>query len=215
MSDPSFPDPIDPKAYPTYEDYLDALEARRKFEEKVKAVGNVMEKSKTDGDLVQNMEAIGFTYYEDEFCERKWCNKNKICLLTTLESIQENYNEHFFNGVLSEKDFLVPKKDVETMLCGRVCTLPEKNPKALKAIEFLLAVDEALCFDNIFNKSLKAISKKEAVKHFGRSLYLFVISVVRNEPIDSRRIEFESIIVTGGIFDEKMSQKFLKKMKSL
>ena len=215
MTEPSFSDPIDPKAYPTYEDYLDALEARGKFEEKTKEISGVMRKNASHEDLVKNMEAIGFTYYEDEFCERKWCNKRKACLLTTLESIQENYNEYFFNGVLSEKDLLVPKKDLEAMLCGRGCKLPEKNPKAFKAIEFLLAVDEALCFDNIFNKSWKAISKKEAVKCFGRSLYLFVISIVNNRDPKPYYEKLESSFNANELLDEDKSKKFLKIMKTL
>ncbi len=215
MPDSLFSDSIDPKAYPTYEDYLDALEARRKFEAKSKEISGIVAKNDSHEDLVKDMEAIGFAYYEDEFCERKWCNKNKMCLLTTLESIQENYNNYFFNGVLSEKDFLVPKKDLEAMLCGRGCKLPEKNPKTFKAIEFLLAVDEALCFDNIFNKSWKAISKKEVVKHFGRSLYLFVISAVNNRDPQTYYEKLESSFHANEIFDASRSEKFLKIMETL
>jgi|GEM_PF-4096937 len=172
-----------------------------------------MAKNKTEEDLIRNLEALGFDDYEDELCKRDRCQKGQVCLFTMLELIQENYNESFFNGILTDKDFIISAKDMYAMLSGKGCHLPKKNSKAFKAIEFFLDADEALCYNNAFNESIEVAIKRNIVKHCGKILYLFVVSIVHGEDSKLCYDELESIIMISGIFKEDDSKELLKRLK--
>lgn len=60
---------LNPKDYATYEEYLAALKAREKFQRETAAVDQVFHEAENDEDLKEGMEALGFTYYDDEESE--------------------------------------------------------------------------------------------------------------------------------------------------
>lgn len=61
-----FGDPIDPKQFSTYDEYLERLKLREEFQKKSGKIKKAFAKSGSDEELTKNMEAIGFTYFDDD-----------------------------------------------------------------------------------------------------------------------------------------------------
>ncbi|MBU1992642.1 MAG: hypothetical protein ABH856_04465 [Patescibacteria group bacterium] len=53
--------PINPKNYPTFEEYLEALRVREEFHERVKEVDRIIKESKTDKEYRRRMGELGFS----------------------------------------------------------------------------------------------------------------------------------------------------------
>ena len=61
-----FSDPIDPKQFSTYDEYLERLKLQEEFQKKSGKIKKAFVESGVDEELTKNMEAIGFTYFDDD-----------------------------------------------------------------------------------------------------------------------------------------------------
>ena len=52
---------INPKDYPTFEKYLEAIRIREEFHERVKEVDRIIKESKTDEEYKRRIEELGFS----------------------------------------------------------------------------------------------------------------------------------------------------------
>jgi|GEM_PF-2694954 len=174
-----FEDNMDPKKFSSYDEYLEALSMKEEFLGKVEAVDKLSEEAKTEEEYRKGMENLGFTYCEDEYCKNAWCAKNRQCLKVEIDVFQDEFNEMFFDDLLSEKDKIITdemcREDFENE-----CGLPESWHKMRsmehKAVLFLFTVGEILFFNR------KAFSKKllkyPQIKAFCRNCFLFVQAIL-------------------------------------
>jgi hypothetical protein len=138
---------LNPKDYPDFESYTRALRIKKEFEEKSKLVDMAITNSKTDSEFQKNMEELGFTYHEDEFCGREFCSEHEMCLSILLDEIESSINERVFLGLLSDENLILPRKseDVLFPLCDN---LPEawfeKNSIENEAIEKYLIIEDLI-----------------------------------------------------------------------
>lgn len=138
---------LNPKDYPDFEAYTRALKMKKEFEEKSKLVDVAIANSKTDTEFNENMEKLGFTYHEDEFCGREFCSEHEICLSILLDEIEASINEYVFLGLLFDHDLILSKrtKGSSFLHCN---DLPEawfkKDSAQNKAIEVYLAVEDLI-----------------------------------------------------------------------
>ena len=66
--------PINPKDYASFDDYLKALKDAKEFEEKTKLVDDVFSRSETEDNVWSGLKELGFKYHhEDELCGREFC----------------------------------------------------------------------------------------------------------------------------------------------
>ncbi|MBU1992483.1 MAG: hypothetical protein ABH856_04445 [Patescibacteria group bacterium] len=56
--------PINPKNYPTFEEYLEALRVREEFHERVKEVDKIIKESKTEKEYGERIRELGFTSHD-------------------------------------------------------------------------------------------------------------------------------------------------------
>lgn len=54
-------EPINPKDYKTYDEYLEAIKIREEFFERVAAVDKIIEESKTEKEYERRIAELGFT----------------------------------------------------------------------------------------------------------------------------------------------------------
>ncbi len=94
--------PPNPKDYSSFEDYERAMKMHEDFLGKCKEVDEVMARTETEEEFKQEMEKLGFTCHEDEYCETEWCQKNEECLAVALEHFQNTSDEYFFWKMLPE-----------------------------------------------------------------------------------------------------------------
>ena len=144
-------DPIDPKAFPSFEEYQNALKIHDEFVERSTAASEVIRSAKSDEEERRGMEALGFTYHEDPSCGRSWCEEREECLWCSVLSWQEECNDQFFAGLLSDADLLIPKEIQDQCLSGAGCeALPpswhQEGSNQHKAILWFLDVMDALIF---------------------------------------------------------------------
>lgn len=52
--------PVNPRDYPTFDEYMGALRIREDFHERVKEVDRIIKESKTDDEYKRRIEELGF-----------------------------------------------------------------------------------------------------------------------------------------------------------
>ena len=115
--------PPNPKDFSTYEEYLEALRLHEEFITMNKKVTEAINSTETEEDFNKKMEELGFTYHEDEYCEREWCQKNQCCLMIALDCLQISFNETCFAELLPEKDQIFTKESRSNIMVGD-CRIP-------------------------------------------------------------------------------------------
>jgi hypothetical protein len=65
MKKPLIQDPINPKDYPSYEEYREALSIQDQFYEIVEVLDQIFEESETEEELHKKLLSLGFTAVED------------------------------------------------------------------------------------------------------------------------------------------------------
>lgn len=101
---------IDPKAFSSYDDFLKALQMHDEFVERSTAASRVIQSAKTEEEERRGMEALGFTYHEDPSCGRPWCEEREECMWCSVLSWQEECNNQFFGGLLTDADLPDPRR---------------------------------------------------------------------------------------------------------
>jgi len=208
--------PINPKDFPSYEAYLDALKRHEAFQKRSEDVSGVVKNSKTDEAYQKGMEFLGFTCHEDEFCDRSYCQKNEICLWVALESFQSECNEYFFDGLLSSNDLIFTKEEVQNHFelgCKFTKSWDDEESLVYKSILFSLDLEEAIYNSRPSDAPFEAFVKHAEIKSAFRNLYLFLLIQLRQA--DSKKKskvfnELEQFLKTNEILKKEVSKKFLK-----
>jgi len=188
-----FSDPIDPKAFPSYEEYQKALKLSREFDERVGAVGEITCTVKLEEEEHQRMEEMGFTFHDDDGpCERTLCQKHEECLWASFFSWQEECNDEFFGGLLAEADLLMSKEVQEQCLSGEGCdALPAKwhrlETKEHAAIVWFLDVYSAVFFEASGDLPFKELHRlHREVDDWMRHVYFTALQYSRGRPWPDR-----------------------------
>ncbi|HLD71892.1 hypothetical protein A3A67_04000 [Candidatus Peribacteria bacterium RIFCSPLOWO2_01_FULL_51_18] len=183
-----FGTPIDPKAFPSYEEYQKALKLSREFEERVGAVNEVMSTATSEEEECRGMEALGFTYHDDGPCERSLCQKREECLWCSLLAWQEECDEYFFGGLLSDDDRLIPDAMKDLCLSGEGCdALPvswhQSGTKEHAAIVWFLDIMFAVFFEASGDLPFKEFHHLHPeIDDWMRHAYFAVLHVTRGRP---------------------------------
>ena len=202
--------PPNPKDYSSFEDYERAMKMHEDFLGKCKEVDEVMARTETEEEFKQEMEKLGFTCHEDEYCETEWCQKNEECLAVALEHFQNTSDEYFFWKMLPEV-----QKIIHLRFEGNNCDLaPDwKNPntKEGKSVRFCLEVHDALVFENASDSPFVELVKQKEVQDFGRVLYLFLQKVLMGKKFPNReRKEIYKFLKDNKILKTKVNVRLLK-----
>ncbi|MDO8649635.1 MAG: hypothetical protein Q7R81_07730 [Candidatus Peregrinibacteria bacterium] len=176
--------PLNPKDYPTYAEYQAALQLREDFLNKAKAVDDLLQSTKTEEEYREGMKKLGFTYHEDEICEREWCRERETCIMIELECLQDLYNRTFFADLLAVRDYLITRKEMGSSLCGAGCTvLPvswsTKSSRERSVLEWFFDFSDALAFENVRGLRFAELSGVPDMNTVGQSVYLFVLHALR------------------------------------
>jgi hypothetical protein len=180
-------DPIDPKAYSSYDDYQKALKQHDEFIEKAAAVDSVMKNSKDDAGMRRGMEELGFTWVEDDTCGRPWCKEKEECLWVAVESHQDLCNDTVFDHLLAQEDLLLSDEEIDQCLQRGCDALPEawhdEESREHRALIWFISVSNAILLDMERDVSLDIfIAKHPVFQEFYRQFYLCTLQSVRGRP---------------------------------
>ena len=205
-----YPSP-DPKKFASFQDYERAVKMHEEFVSMSEEVSGLLARTKTEEEFNQEMEKLGYTCHEDEYCENEWCQKNEECLAIALEAFQDSSDEFFFWKMLPEKE-----KVIHLDLTGEDCNLPESwkasDTKEGKVIQFCLAVEEALLFENTLKVPFVELVKRKEVQDFGRVLYLFLQETLTGKEFSGKREEIQKFLQQSKILKPRIVTKLLKMM---
>lgn len=188
LSSMDFCIPIDPKAFPSFEEYQQALKLHQEFEERLEAVNDIMNTATSEEEERHRMEALGFTYHDDGPCGRALCQQREECLWCSLLVEQEELNEHFFGGLLIDDDRLIPNALKDRCLSGEGCdALPvlwhQPDTKENTAILWLLEVVSAVFFESSADLPFKEFHHLHPeIDDWVRHVYLAVLHIARGRP---------------------------------
>ncbi len=207
--------PPNPKDYPSFEDYERAVKRHEEFVGMCKDVDEAMARTKTEEEFNREMEKLGFTCHEDEYCENEWCQKNEECLAFSLDAFQDASDEYFFWKMMPKE-----LKIMHIKLEGDDCNLLEswKSPdtKEGKSIRFCLAVHDALVFENAPDISFVELVKQKTVQDFGRTLYLFLQKILMTESFPIKEAEeIQEFLNKNNALKPKVSSKLLKMLEAI
>lgn len=212
---------INPKDFSSYEEYLEALKRDEKFQEMSDNISEVLRSSKTDEEYQKAVEALGFTYQEDEFCNRSYCQKNEICLWIALENFQSECDKHFFDGLLSPGDFILSEQEIKNHFefgCKFPKSWNDEEGLAYKSILFALDLEEAIYHSRSSKVGFEAFLEKEETKSIFRNLYLFLLIQLK-QPESAKKEEVFSelgrFLENNELLEKKLSEEFLAKFKEL
>lgn len=183
-----FGTPIDPKAFQSYEEYQKALELSREFEERVDAVNEVMNTASSAEEERRRMEALGFTFHDDGPCKRPLCQKREECLWCSLLTQQEECDEYFFGGLLSDDDRLIPDVIKDRCLSGEGCdALPaswhQSGTKEHAAVVWFLDIMFAVFFEASGDLPFKEFHRLHPeIDDWMRHAYFAALHVGRRRP---------------------------------
>lgn len=213
--------PIDPKDFSSYEEYLKALKRHEQFQKMSEDVSEVVKHAKTDDEYQKGMEALGFTCHEDELCDRSYCQENEICLWVALESFQFECNKYFFEDLLSSHDLIFTKETVKNHF-EYGCRFPDswnnEEGLAYKSILFALDLEECIYHSRPSDISFEEFVKKEEVKSVFRNLYLFLlIQLKQNESTKKAQVveALEKFLKENGLMKKGLSEEFLFQFRTL
>lgn len=217
-------DPINPKAFSSYDEYQKALRIHDEFVTRSTAASKIIQSAKTEEEERRGMEALGFTYHEDPSCGRPWCEEHEECLWCSVLSWQEECNDQFFGGLLTDADLLVPQEMQEQCLCGNGCdALPsswhKEGSDQCKAILWFLDLMDALVFGS---------SRKVPFDEFHRlhpeidewmcDAYFAALHYGRGRPWPDRargKERIESALSQTQVFDRKRASALLSEFRTL
>ncbi len=207
--------PPDPKDFPSFQDYERAVKMHEEFVDRCKEVDDVMARTETEEEYNREMEKLGFTCHEDEYCENEWCQKNEECLAFSLESFQDASDEYFFWKMMPKE-----QKVVHLKLEGEDCNLPKswKDPdtKEDQVIRFCLAVHDAMVFENAPDISFVDLVKQKEVQDFGRTLYLFLQKTLTEKAFPTKEAkEIQEFLQSSKTLKPKITSKLLKMLNVL
>ncbi len=207
--------PPNPKDFPSFEDYERAVKMHEEFTGRCLEVNDVMDRTKTEEEFNQEMEKLGFTFHEDEYCETEWCQKNEECLAFALEGFQSTSDKYFFWKILPED-----QKIIHLKLEGDDCNLPtdwkDSKTKEGKVIRFCLSVHDALVFENSPDIPFLELVKQKEVQDFGRTLYLFLQKVLMEKAFPTKEAEeIQKFLQDSKVLKPKVTSKHLKTLKIL
>ena len=208
-----FEDNTDPKKFSSYDEYLSTLRMKAEFLDRVEAVEKLSNEAKTEEEYIKGMENLGFTYCEDEYCENTWCAKNKQCLKAEIDIFQSEFDEMFFDNLLSERDKIITDEMFSGDF-GNGCGLPQSwhkiRSKEHKAILFLFTLGELLFFNRkAFSKKLL---KRSEVKTFCRNCFLFVQSILYKRPFGLELISGMELFLKKNKIFSKIESDWLGKL---
>jgi hypothetical protein len=211
----------DPKNFSSYEEYLKALDIYENFLDISKKTSKAIDDAKSDEELNEKMKELGFTCHEDEFCDRKYCQSNEICLWTVIESFQYDCEEHFFDGLLSEKDMILTQEDIENY-CETGCRFPkewdDENGPAYQSIMFVIDIEDAIYQSRPSHISFEGFTQQKEIKSFFRDLYMFLLIMLRQPHSDKKDRIFKNMktfLKDNAVLSKKHSMGFLKRFSAI
>ncbi|MFH1670279.1 MAG: hypothetical protein ABIA92_01700 [Patescibacteria group bacterium] len=214
----------DPKDYPNYDDYRKALEVREQFMDLSQKATDVIDSSKTDEEMRDGMEALGFTWHEDETCGREWCEKNDECLWCAVLVRQEECDKVFFSGLLREEDRLISKEVEEGCLGGEGCdALPpswhQEGTQERRAILWFLRTIDALTFDAPGDLPFDEFHRRHPeIDEFVRQVYLCTLHCSRRKEWAEEELGRKTIgqfLIGNHLLPRQQSDTFLATYRTL
>jgi len=179
--------PLDPKAFPSYDDYRNALKFQEKFAERCDAVGDVMRTAKTQEQEREKMKEMGFTYVEDETCGRAWCEEKEECLWIAVGSHQDLCNDTVFDHLLAREDLLLSNEAIDRCLQQGCDALPrswhDRESKEHRALTWFISVSNTILLEMERDVSLDVfIAERPDLQEFYRQSYLCTLHLVHSRP---------------------------------
>ncbi|MBU1089999.1 hypothetical protein KKF38_04395 [Patescibacteria group bacterium] len=207
--------PPNPADFPTFEEYEAALRMREKFLAMSEEVSKVVNESKTEEEFNREMEKLGFTCHQDEFCGEGWCKKHEEeCLAIALEYFQDEANADFFFGVLPEKE-----KILQGDFSERMCDLPsewkDSKTREGKVVEFCLDFWDALVFKNSLGLSCDELVKEEEIQKIGRILYFVLQKTLFRKAVSKEIEQVRDFLHKNKFLNLKISRDFSKKLENI
>ncbi len=208
--------PPDPKKFSCLEEYEWAVKLHEEFLEKSKGIQRALAETKIEEEFQKEMEKLGYTYHEDEYCESEWCQKRQECLAIVLECFQWSFDKHFFWGMLPEKDKII-RLNLDDHDCEKLPpTWKDSKTKEGRMIGWCFAIEEALMVNNLLDVSFVELTKQESVQKFCRSLYLALHKILFGKKISTKDIQvIIDFLKKNKVLNTKLSQKFLKEFEAI
>lgn len=214
----------DPKAFSSFEDYQKALKRHDEFIQRSAAASEVLRSAKTEKEERRGMEALGFTYHEDPSCGRLWCEEREECLWCSVLSWQEECNDQFFSGLLSDDDLLAPQEIQDKCLSGEGCeALPSswhrEGSDQRKAILWFLDMMDALIFGSSPDIPFDEFHRLHPeMDEWMRDAYLMALHYGRGRPwpdAKNGKQRIETALLHAGLPDPRRVSVLLASFRSM
>ncbi len=177
---------LNPRDYPSFEDYLDALRASEAFGERVEQVSGVLSQGKSGEEEREEMKKLWFEWQnddEEELCGREFCTRHAACMAIILDEIEYSANSILFWWMLLDEHKILTKKPWELFVhCD---DLPpkwfEKWSEENRVIEAYMKIQDLTAeYGHSQGKSYNdLIESKVTISEFLEDLYFWLHAVLR------------------------------------
>jgi hypothetical protein len=192
--------PPDPKDFLRFEDYQKALKIHEEFHDRVGNVSSLRDSTDNEDDFRKGMEALGFTYYEDEKCGNPWCEEYEWCMAELVDQIQYMANSHLFWDLLTPQDKIFPNtKKYESPICGELPRIwfdkLSKENRAIMSYEDTYM--EILWYEFESESYREELKNNEHLQELMQEMYFTLQTILRGyafEITEQHRVKFFDLL---------------------
>ena len=209
---------LNPRDYPSFEEYMEALKVSEAFSEKVGQVSDALSQGKNETEEREEMKKLWFEWHDDEYeelCGREFCNRHDACMAIILDEIEYSANSVLFGWMLLDDHKILTKKPWEFFVhCDN---LPErwfeKESEENRTIEAYMQIQDLLSADgHSQGKSYNdLLESKIVISGFLEDLYFWLHATLRENWLWKQRYK-KSLLkrLQSQIFWSIVTQKIKK-----